>query len=59
MRARRFDPQEALKQFVDTENWRKENRLEELYEEMIDVKEYEETRRLVSSAPCRGRVGAI
>ncbi|KAF2144392.1 uncharacterized protein K452DRAFT_245186 [Aplosporella prunicola CBS 121167] len=46
LRARRFDPQEALKQFVDTENWRKENRLEELYEDMIDIKEYEETRRL-------------
>jgi hypothetical protein len=39
-------PEEALKQFKDTEDWRKENHLEELYN-TIDVKEYDETRRLV------------
>lgn len=49
LRARKFSPPEALKQFKDTEDWRKENSLAELYD-TIDVTEYEETRRLVSSA---------
>lgn len=47
LRARKFVPSEALTQFKATEDWRKENRLEELYD-TIDVKEYDETRRLVS-----------
>jgi hypothetical protein len=42
-------PKEALTQFKATEEWRKENHLEELYD-TIDVKEYDETRRLVGSA---------
>jgi hypothetical protein len=46
LRARKFNPQEALKQFKDTEDWRKENKLDELYD-TIDIKEYEESRRLV------------
>ncbi|EOD47899.1 putative cellular retinaldehyde-binding triple function protein [Neofusicoccum parvum UCRNP2] len=45
LRARKFSPPDALKQFKDTEDWRKENSLDELYD-TIDVKEYEETRRL-------------
>ncbi|KAL1614992.1 hypothetical protein SLS54_009333 [Diplodia seriata] len=45
LRARKFSPPEALKQFKDTEDWRKENSLAELYD-TIDVTEYEETRRL-------------
>lgn len=50
LRARKFSPPDALKQFKDTEDWRKENSLDELYD-TIEVKEYEETRRLVSSTP--------
>lgn len=45
LRARKFSPPDALKQFKDTEDWRKENSLDELYD-TIEVKEYEETRRL-------------
>ncbi|KAF1984115.1 CRAL/TRIO domain-containing protein [Aulographum hederae CBS 113979] len=45
LRARRFDPKLAFAQFKDTEDWRKKNSLEELYE-TIDVQEYDETRRL-------------
>ena len=48
LRARKFVPQEAFTQFKDTEDWRKTNQLEELYES-IDVDEYEQTRRLVCS----------
>ncbi|KAF2399950.1 CRAL/TRIO domain-containing protein [Trichodelitschia bisporula] len=44
LRARRFTPSEAFKQFKETEEWRKEVRLEELYE-TIDIHDYEETRR--------------
>lgn len=46
LRARKFVPKEAWTQFKATEDWRKENNLEELYD-TIDVKEYDETRRLV------------
>lgn len=46
LRARKFSPKEALVQFKDTEDWRKENHLEQLYD-TIDIKEYEDTRRLV------------
>ncbi|KAK7546699.1 CRAL-TRIO domain-containing protein [Phyllosticta citricarpa] len=45
LRARKFSPADALKQFKETEDWRKENRLDNLYD-TIDVKEYDETRRL-------------
>ncbi|KAF2433824.1 CRAL/TRIO domain-containing protein [Tothia fuscella] len=45
LRARKFQPEEAVKQFKATEDWRKENHLDELYN-TIDVKEYDETRRL-------------
>ncbi|EUC40931.1 hypothetical protein COCMIDRAFT_9280 [Bipolaris oryzae ATCC 44560] len=45
LRARRFVPQEAFKQFKDTEDWRKENKLSEIFN-TIDVDEYEQTRRL-------------
>ncbi|TGO23634.1 hypothetical protein BPAE_0126g00180 [Botrytis paeoniae] len=45
LRARRFIVLDALKQFSDTEEWRKENELDQLYE-TIDLEQYEETRRL-------------
>ncbi|RFU32097.1 hypothetical protein B7463_g4250, partial [Scytalidium lignicola] len=45
LRARRFNVQDAWKQFEDTENWRKSNQLDLLYE-TIDLNHYEETRVL-------------
>ncbi|TIA47181.1 CRAL/TRIO domain-containing protein [Aureobasidium pullulans] len=45
LRARKFIPNEAFGQFKDTEDWRKENQLEKLYD-TIDVSEYEQTRVL-------------
>ncbi|GAB7357013.1 hypothetical protein MBLNU459_g7841t1 [Dothideomycetes sp. NU459] len=45
LRARKFVPQEAFGQFKDTEDWRKENQLDKLYD-TIDIDEYEATRRL-------------
>ncbi|KAF2500130.1 CRAL/TRIO domain-containing protein [Lophium mytilinum] len=45
LRARRFNPKDAFAQFKDTEEWRKENNLVEWYD-TIDVKEYDDTRRL-------------
>ncbi|KAK4549026.1 hypothetical protein LTR36_007482 [Oleoguttula mirabilis] len=45
LRARKFVPSEAFGQFKDTEDWRKENDLDNLYA-TIDVDEYEQTRRL-------------
>ena len=47
LRARRFVPQDALQQFTDTELWRESNKIGDLYNN-IDIKDYEETRRLVS-----------
>jgi hypothetical protein len=46
LRARRFDPQGAFKQFKDTEDWRKLHNVDNLFS-TIDVEEYEQTRRLV------------
>lgn len=46
LRARRFQVADAFKQFADTEDWRKANHLDTLYE-TIDQEHYEETRRLV------------
>jgi hypothetical protein len=46
LRARRFVPQEAYKQFKDTEDWRKDNKLDQIFE-TIDIEEFEQTRRLV------------
>jgi hypothetical protein len=46
LRARRWVVQDAYTQFKETEEWRKANELEVLYD-TIDVKAYEETRRLV------------
>lgn len=48
LRARRFVPQDALQQFMDTEKWREQNLIGDLYEN-IDVGDYEETRKLVSA----------
>ena len=45
LRARKFVPQEAFVQFKATEDWRKENQLDKLYE-TIDINEYEQSRRL-------------
>ena len=39
-------PQEAFKQFKDTEDWRKSNKLDQIFE-TIDIDEFEQTRRLV------------
>lgn len=49
LRARKFVPSEAFGQFKDTEDWRKENQLEKLYN-TIDIGEYEQTRVLVGSS---------
>ncbi|KAF2738023.1 CRAL/TRIO domain-containing protein [Polyplosphaeria fusca] len=45
LRARRFNPPEAFKQFKATEDWRKEHDVVGLYEK-IDTDEFEQTRRL-------------
>lgn len=45
LRARKFIQQEAFRQFKDTEDWRKQNQLEKLYD-TIDVAEYDDTRKL-------------
>lgn len=47
LRARKFDLDGAWNQFKDTEDWRKENAIESLYEN-IDVDSYEAARRMVS-----------
>lgn len=47
LRARKFDVNGAFNQFKDTEEWRKTNNIESLYEN-IDVESYEESRRMVS-----------
>ena len=45
LRARKFLPQEAFIQFRDTEDWRKDTKLDALYE-TIDINEYDRARRL-------------
>ena len=47
LRARKFVPADAFKQFKDTEDWRKTNEIDKLYD-TIDISEYDETRRLVN-----------
>jgi hypothetical protein len=47
LRARKFVPKDALGQFKDTEDWRVENHVEDLYDR-VDANEFEATRRLVS-----------
>ena len=49
LRARKFVPRDALAQFNDTEQWRKFNNLEALYEQ-IDISDYREARGVVSMA---------
>lgn len=44
LRARRFDPQKALKQFQDAELWRKKHRVDWLYA-TFDPVEFEDSRR--------------
>ncbi|PNS21983.1 hypothetical protein CAC42_581 [Sphaceloma murrayae] len=46
LRARKYNVQEAWTQFKDTEDWRKENQIDKLYE-CIDVQEYDAGRKLV------------
>lgn len=41
---------DAFQQFSETEEWRKANELDQLYE-TIDLEQYDETRRLVSEVP--------
>ena len=55
LRARRFVPTDALQQFADTEAWRQANQIDTVYEN-IDLKDYEETRKLVST---RGRFSNV
>ncbi|KAH6637705.1 CRAL-TRIO domain-containing protein [Boeremia exigua] len=45
LRARRFVASEAFKQFKDTEDWRKDQNIHDLFE-TIEVEEYEQTRQL-------------
>ncbi|KAF9731238.1 hypothetical protein PMIN06_012872 [Paraphaeosphaeria minitans] len=45
LRARRFVPSEAFKQFKDTEDWRREHGINDLFLD-IDVDEFEATRKL-------------
>lgn len=58
LRARRWVIKDAYAQFKDTEEWRKANQLEVLYD-TIDVDAYEQTRRLVwhLDGPASGRLG--
>jgi len=49
LRARRFDVEGAWGQFKDTEDWRKDNSIKELYEN-IGVDSYEAARRMVCDA---------
>lgn len=52
LRARKFDVEGAWAQFKDTEDWRKANAIEALYEN-INVDSYEAARRMVRVAyPC-------
>lgn len=46
LRARKFDVEGAWGQFKDTEDWRKENAIEDLYAN-IGVDSYEAARRMV------------
>ena len=46
LRARRFDIYGAWEQFKDTEDWRRENSIDDLYAN-IDVDSYETSRRMV------------
>jgi hypothetical protein len=46
LRARKFDVEGAWGQFKDTEDWRKDNAIEALYEN-IGVDSYEAARRMV------------
>lgn len=46
LRARKFVPDDALKQFKETEDWRKSTHIDELYDN-IDLQEYEDARKLV------------
>lgn len=46
LRARKFDVEAAWGQFRDTEDWRKENSIESLYEN-ISVDSYDAARRMV------------
>ena len=52
LRARRFVPADAFAQFKDTEIWRKENKLDALYEN-IDIQDYQEARSVVCYAMLR------
>lgn len=49
LRARKFDVEAAWGQFKDTEDWRRDNALDKLYEN-IDVDSYESARRMVRAS---------
>lgn len=46
LRARKFDVDAAWGQFKETEDWRRDNAIRELYEN-IDVEAYDSARRMV------------
>ena len=48
LRARKWVPEEAFKQFRDTEEWRKENQISQLYDN-IEIADYDQARKLVSA----------
>jgi hypothetical protein len=54
LRARRFDVEGAWTQFKDTEDWRKDNAIDALYEN-IGVDSYEAARRMVRPFSPRAR----
>ena len=51
MRARKWNAQDAFVQFKDTEEWRKTNQIDRLYDR-IDVDEYDAGRKLVCGEQC-------
>lgn len=51
LRARKFDVNGGLAQFKATEEWRKTNHIDALYEN-IDVESYEDSRRVVRLMLC-------
>ena len=48
LRARRWVPEDALKQFRETHEWREANDIDTLYH-TIEVSSYEQSRRMVRS----------
>ena len=58
LRARKFDVKAAFKQYSETQIWRAENKIDELYN-AIDIDEYEAARHLVSWSDSRNLILSI